>query len=204
MMNIFKKTLSKKKYIAFLFVVPVLAVTALIDVDCPVCDGRGVITGFPAMENVALTDIESREVDTIRDACTSFIMYNYDVTISLTNEGQETAVGFIKMILLDFTEGKLLDTKYTVVEIAGETTLDIAYNIWFESGLDEELRTLVNAEVLVGDVPDVTCEGTGRISLNTWPLINQLKNSFIEVARSEKPFAKPAGWQWEEHVWEDE
>jgi len=131
-------------------------------------------------------------------------MYNYDIKLSLINEGKDTAVGFLKMFLMDFTQGKVLDIQYTVVEIPGETSLDIVYNIWFETGLDEKLKTVVNATVLTGDVPDLTCNGIGKISLNTWPLINQLKNSFQEVTRAERPFTSPAGWQWEEHIYENE
>ncbi len=193
-----------KKYIAFFFVVPVLTITSMININCPVCGGDGVISGMPAMENVKLIGIESREIDTVRDACSSFLMYNYDIKLSLVNEGKDTAVGFLKMFLMDFTQGKVLDIQYTVVEIPGETSLDIVYNIWFETGLDEKLKTMVNATVLTGDVPDLTCNGTGKISLNTWPLINQLKNSFQEVTRAERPFTSPAGWQWEEHIYENE
>jgi len=203
-MNIRKKFRFQKKYFAFLMVVPLLTITAIINVDCPVCGGDGLITSSPAMENVKLTHIESREVDTVRDACSSFLMYNYDVKISLTNEGSDTAIGFLKMILMDFSQGEVLDTKYTVVEIPGETSLDVAYNIWFETGLDVELKTLVNAIVLTGEVPDITCKGTGEISLNTLPLVSQLKNSFQEINRAERPFTSPSGWQWEEWKWEDE
>lgn len=194
----------QKKYFAFLLAVPLLTITAIINVDCPVCGGDGYISGMPAMENVKLTRIESTEVDTVRDACSSFLMYNYDVKVSLTNEDKDTAVGFMKMILLDFTQGRVLDTQYTVIEIAGESSLDIAYNIWFETGLDEKLKTIVNATILTGDAPDITCAATGKISLNTLPLVSQLKNSFQEVTRAERPFTSPSGWQWEEKEWENE
>ena len=162
-MNIRKIFRFQKKYIAFFFVVPVLTITSMININCPVCGGDGVISGMPAMENVKLTRIESTEIDTVRDACSSFLMYNYDIKLSLINEGKDTAVGFLKMFLMDFTQGKVLDIQYTVVEIPGETSLDVVYNIWFETGLDEKLKTVVNATVLTGDVPDLTCNGTGKI-----------------------------------------
>jgi hypothetical protein len=203
-MDIRNKMRFQKKYFVFLMVVPLLTITAIINVDCPVCHGEGVMSAMPAMENVKLTHIESEEIDTVRDACSSFLMYNYDVKLSLTNDGDEDAVGFLKMILLDFTEGSVLDTQYTVIEILKETSLDVAYNIWFETGLDEKQKTIVNAFVITGDVPDITCNGTGKISINTWPLISQLKNSFQEIARAERPFASPSGWQWEEKEWENE
>ena len=161
-------------------VVPLLTITAIIKVDCPVCDGKGIMSAMPAMENVKLTRIESTEIDTVRDACSSFLMYNYDIKLSLTNDGDDVAVGFLKMILMDFTQGIVLDMQYTVIEIPEKTSLDVAYNIWFETGLDEKLKTLVNASVIIGDVPDITCNGTGKISINTWPLISKLKNIFIK------------------------
>ena len=194
----------QKKYFAFLLIVPLLTITAIIRTDCPVCGGDGVINAMPAMENVKLVNSESLEIDKLRDACSSFLMYNYDIKLSLTNDGGDTAIGFLKLILLDFTEGKVLDTQYTVIEIPGETSLDVDYNVWFETGLDKELQTVVNATVLTGEVPCTTCNGTGKISLNTWPLVNQLKSSFQELNRAEKPFVSPVGWQWEEHLWENE
>ncbi len=194
----------QKKYIAFLTVVPLLMVTALVPVDCPVCEGDGFLSSMPGMENVKLTRIQSNEKDILRDACSMYLMYNYDIILSLTNEGSDTVVGFVKLVLIDFSEGEALSTQYTVIEIPGESTLDIAYNVWFETGLDEPLKTEVNAEVLIGEVPDKTCNGTGKLSLNTLFLADSLKSSFQEISRVELPFTSPSGWQWEEWQWEDE
>lgn len=194
----------QKKYVAFLTVVPLLMVTALIPVDCPVCEGDGFLSSMPGIENVKLTDIQSNEKDILRDACSMYLMYNYDIILSLTNEGSNTAVGFVKLVLIDLSEGKALSTQYTVIEIAGESTLDVAYNVWFGTGLDEPLKTEVNAEVLIGEIPDRTCNGTGKVSLNTLFLADSLKSSFQEVSRSERPFMLPVGPLWEEWKWEDE
>lgn len=194
----------QKKYISFFAIVPLLVVTALIKVDDPVCGGTGVLTSGLGMESVLLTDTEAKERTILRDACTAYILYNYDVTLSLTNEGPDTAEGFVKLALIDFERGKVLDTKYTVVEIPGGTSLNVVYNVWFETGLDEALKTDVNAVVLLGEIPDETCNGTGKISLNTWFLVDGLKNSFEEIARAEQPFTSPVGWQWEEEQYANE
>lgn len=190
--------------IAFLTVVPLLMVTALIPVDCPVCEGDGFLSSMPGIENVKLTNIQSNEKEIIRDACSMYLMYNYDIILSLTNEGPDTAVGFVKLVLVDLSEGKALDTQYVDVEIPGKTSLDVAYNVWFETGLYEPLKTKVNAEVLIGEVPDKTCNGTGKVSLNTLFLADSLKSSFQEISRSERPFMLPVGPLWEEWKWEDE
>lgn len=190
----------QKKYIAFFAIVPLLTTTALVKVNCPVCEGNGYVFSTPGIENVRLINVDSQEKSVLRDACGMFIMYNYDVMLSLMNDGSDTAVGWVKMVLIDFSEGKVLDTQYTVVEVAGGTSLDVAYNIWFKTGLDEPLKTEVNALVLHGEVPDITCDGTGKISINTWFLVKNLKNSFQEMSRVEKPIPPilPIQWTWTE------
>jgi len=187
----------QKKYIAFLTVVPLLTVTALVNVTCPVCEGDGFVTSGWNMEQVRLDDIQSKEEAVLRHACDMFLMYEYTVWLSLSNDASEEAVGWIKMVLVDFTEGRPLATLYVVVEIPGQTTLDIAYNVWFSTALDEELITEVKAEVITGEIEDVTCNGTGRVSLNSLPLINSLESKLKETARVEKPFAPPLIW-WDE------
>lgn len=187
----------QKKYVAFLTVVPLLVVTALVNVDCPVCEGDGLVISGYNMEQVRLVDIQSKEEAILRHSCDMFLMYEYTIWLSLSNDAYEEAVGWIKMVLVDFSEGKPLGSQYTVVEIPGRTTLDIGYNVWFNTGLDEPLKTEVRAEVITGEIEDATCNGTGRVSLNSLPLISSLEGKLKETARVEKPFAPPLIW-WDE------
>lgn len=187
----------QKKYVAFLTVVPLLVVTALVNVECPVCEGDGVVSSGYNMEQVRIVDIQSKEGAVFRPSCDMFLMYEYDVVLSLSNDASEEAVGWIKMVLVDFSEGKPLASQYTVVEIPGRTTLEIGYNLWFNTGLDEPLKTEVKAEVITGEIEDVTCNGTGKVSLNSLPLISSLEGKLKETARVEKPFAPPLIW-WDE------
>jgi hypothetical protein len=184
----------QKKYLAFFTVVPLLVVTTLFEVECPVCDGTGTILNNPAMENVRIVDIESKEVGTLYHACGMFLMYKYDVRITLENQGDETARGWLKMVLIDFKEGKPADTQYTVVEVQAGSSWAIEYSISFSSNHDEKRVTEVKAEILTGEIPDETCDGTGKIPLNTWPLVNNLKDKFQELEQIEIPWVPPMQW----------
>jgi len=133
----------------------------------------------------------------LHDACGMYLIYNYDVILSLTNESSEEAVGWVKVVLVDFTEGKPLATSYIVIRVPGETTQDVSYSVWFATNLDEELITEVLAEVISGEVEDVTCNGIGKIPLNSLPLVNTLEQKLEEIGRVEKPLELPTDW-WDE------
>jgi hypothetical protein len=180
-----------KKYIAFLSIVPIMAITALIQVDCPVCHGQGVVSASHGMENVRIDRISSVEKGITRNYCAMFIIYRYEITMTLTNEGPDTAIGWIKMILIDFTEGQPLDNQYTVVEIPRKTSINVKYHVLFQSGLDEQLKTEVDAVVLTEPAPCLTCEGKGKVPLNTYFFINSQKDNFREINKVEIPLRPP-------------
>ena len=190
-MVLFKRFRLQKKYVAFLTVVPLLISTALINVTCPVCQGEGSVLSTPGMEKVELTRIESEEIEVLRDACGMYLLYHYEITMVFRNNGFEDATGYVKLVLIDFTEGKPLDKQYTVLDFPAETAIDVAYNVWFRAGLNEPQKTEVAAEVLTGDIPDETCNGTGTVPINTWFIASSLQDSFRELARIEKPFLPP-------------
>lgn len=187
----YKRFRFQKKYIAFFTIVPLLVVTSLVKINCPVCNGQGFLFSTPGMENVEVRRIESEELEHLRDACGLYLVYHYSILVSLENSGSETAIGYLKLVLIDFTEGQVLDRRYSVVEIPGKTSIDVAYRVWFKAGLDEPLKTEVNALVLRGEVPDLTCDGTGKIPINTWFLANGFRDSGQETGRIEKPFLPP-------------
>lgn len=184
----------QKKYLAFFTVVPLLIVTTLIEVNCPVCDGTGHMTSNPGMENVRIVDIESEEVGTMYNACGMFLFYNYDVTLTVENSGDEDAIGWLKMVLIDFEEGKPMNTQYSVMEVPKQTSSIIEYSIWFVSNHDEKKVTEVATTILTGDIPDDTCDASGKIPINTWPLINNLKDKFQELVQTQIPWVPPDIW----------
>ena len=108
----------RKKHIAFFTIVPFLVATALIEAECPVCDGQGFVSGTPAMEQVKIVRIESEEIAIARDMCAMYTYYNYYVVLSLENHGSEAARGWVKMVLVDFLDGQPLNQQYTVQQDA--------------------------------------------------------------------------------------
>lgn len=186
-----------KKYIAFLTIVPILMVTALVSVDCPICDGLGHMASLPAMEDVHIIEAKSEEIYVTRDACSVYMVYRYDVILSLVNEGQEDGQGWLKMTLKDNLAGLVVDTQYVAIDIPKQTVLDVTYSVWFGTGLDLPGRTEVEVEVVVGEVPDLVCNGTGRIPLNTLFFVRGLKDTFNRIVKVEQRYHPPVAIEWE-------
>lgn len=183
----------QKKYIAFLTVVPLLVVASLFQVECPVCEGLGFMASSPAMEYVEITNAESDEVYVTREVCDAFIAYKYDIMLTLKNNGPEDVEGYIKLVLKEYAKGRVMDIQYLSVAIPGESAIEATYTVWFGTGLDVPGRTDIYAEVVTGEVPDDTCNGNGKVSLNTWLLVNGFKDSFREVVRVHHEY-KPPVW----------
>ena len=181
----------RKTHVAFFITIPLLMATAMAGVDCPVCNGDGSVSNNVAMEQVQITGTEAVELGVKRNTCGMFLMYNYSVKLSIENNGPETATGWVMLYLIDYTEGKRLDTQYTVVEIPGNKSWEISYIVWFVSGHDEPVRTEVLADIFTGQVPCATCDGSGEISLNAWPIASSLKEKFIQLEQIEKPWSVP-------------
>jgi hypothetical protein len=206
-MRVFKGFKFQKKYTLFLAVVPLLLATSLYNVNCPVCDGQGVIQSQPVMENVKILDYSTRAVQTTPDACGLYLLYKYDVPISLLNESSDDAQGWLKMVLRDTFTDNIVDEQYVAVEMAGLTTLDTKYTVWFgsavgvNSGIIETSGQLeVDVEVVVGDVPDLVCNGTGKVPLNTVFFVNGLSDTFADIVRTEQTYNPPKEVDWADFI----
>ncbi len=186
-----KRPWFQKKYIAFFAVVPLLMASAIVKVDDPVCDGTGVVSALPGMENVRIIHTESTERNIIRDTCGAYLVYGYDITIAAENTGPEAVAGWVKLTLIDFVRGKALNTQYIILEIDGNTTVDTIYTVWFTTGLNEKEVTEIQAELVLTDLPDPTCDGTGKISLNTYFLVKFQKESLKKLSQIPRPEAPP-------------
>lgn len=183
----------QKKYIAFLTIIPLLAVTSLFQVECPVCEGTGYMESMPAMEHVEITNAESEELYVTREICELFIAYKYNIILILKNNGPEDVEGWVKLVLKEYAKGRVMDIQYLSVAIPGESAIEATYTVWFGTGLDVPGRTDVFAEVVTGEIPDETCSGGGKVSLNTWLLVNGFKDKFKEVVRVHHEY-KPPVW----------
>jgi len=203
MVNILNIFRFKKKYFAFLTIVPLLAITAMITVPCPVCDGTGIVNSLPNTEMVSILEIDTDQLLGSGVPCGAYIVYKYDVAIKLLNEGTENAEGWleIRLINTNLKEGNnILDTQYVQINIPAEAVVNNEYVVSFGTVMVFQEGLEVQAEVVEGNVPDLICDGTGSISLNTWPLINGFKEHFAEVVQETQPYNPPQFIDWEEFM----
>ncbi len=191
------------KVAVFFTLTPLLLATAVVKVPCPACGGRGYVSSTPAMARVSVLETRSEEQQVLREACNVFIVFKYDVTVKLLNEGEGEAQGWIKMVLVDTAkeEGKnVVDAQYAQVDIPPLTVSSNVYKVVFGSGLVQVPQsTEVRVEALTGDIPDAACGGTGRIALNAWPFVNGLKANFNEKLRATQPYQPPVHIDWSQY-----
>lgn len=202
MVNIPNNFRFKKKYFAFLTIVPLLAVTAVISVPCPVCDGTGVVNSLPNTEMVSILEIDSEQLLGSGVPCGAYIVYKYDVAIKLLNESLENAEGWLEILLINTNkeDNNILDTQYVQINIPAEAVVSNAYVVSFGTVMVFQEGLEVQAEVVEGNVPDLICDGTGSIPVNTWPLINGFKEHFTEVVQEAQPYNPPKFIDWEEFM----
>jgi hypothetical protein len=173
----------QKKYLAFFTVVPLLAATAFIQVPCPVCSGSGVISST-GMSDVVVTSLESVEQATFLVGCDTYRVYPYDITLTVQNEGDQDANGYVALILINTKTGKVLDTQYTVVDVAAGTLLQTKFAMSFMvSILEQPDITEISAKVLNNNVPCDACVGSGKVALNSWPLLESMKQTLVQSQR---------------------
>ncbi len=191
MVKIIKKYRLPKKYIAFLTVIPLLVMTSIIQITCPVCSGTGHMNSTPGMENVELTNPQSKEIGITRDVCGAYIVYIYDIILPLQNHNTYTVEGYVKLMLREYREARVMDVLYLPVRLLGETAMEITYRIGFTSGLAVEMQTKVEAEVMSGDFLDETCNGTGKLPLNAWVLARGLRDELREMSFTQNKLRPP-------------
>jgi hypothetical protein len=207
----FKKYRFQKKYVVFLTVTPLLLATSLFYVDCPISDGTGTIESLPVMEDVKVLDYSTRAKTITTDACGLYRLYPYDVLISLVNESVEDAQGWLKLILRDTLVDRVIDEQYVEIDIPGLTALDAKYTVWFGHSLGSNTGTIetsgqleIDVEVVVGDVPCLVDDGTGKVPLNTMLFINYLRDTFDNIVRVEQAYNPPNVIDWEDFTWFDQ
>ena len=184
----------QKKYIAFFAVVPLLSLTGLIQAECPVCEGTGYVSGAPGMENVVIIKTESTQKYASRDMsmCDLYVMYLYDVILSVVNKGEDDTWGYVRLSLVDQVRGEVIDRQYVILRIPGNTSLDVSYTIWFQSEDDTVMYlTKVDAVPVIDEVEDITCNGSGKLPLNSWLVANGLKDNFKELGREQVYYQPP-------------
>lgn len=190
-------SLIKKQYIAFFGVVGVAILTALISVPCPVCNGTGKATTAVGMENVFIAQFESNQSYVSQDFCMGWVLYKYTVNLTLSNGGDETATGWIKLVLKRFLTGQPLDTNYVNIEVPGSSTVQDSFAVWFQTPFEVSPDSIVDAVIELGGVKCLACNGTSSVSVNTWLLANSVKSTLLKITRLEHEFKPPPFTEYE-------
>lgn len=191
-MKLKEKIRWQKRYIAFFTIVPILAATAIFQVSCPVCEGTGQISST-GMGDVHIMSEEHQELTVFLAGCDAYRVYSYNIDLVLENRGDDEAAGYITASMIDYTEGKLMDSSYIVAVVPPHSTVEFSFVTHFVTSVMIDIPdiTEIRVQVLDGNVDCLACKGSGTIPFNTLPLINELKNSFIETQRAERPYMPP-------------
>jgi hypothetical protein len=197
------KVKSKPGVVAFFSVTLVFLVTAIITTPCPVCNGTGTVSSTPGTENVSIEDFEYMEKKVVRDSCGVYNLFTYEISMSLLNAGNQDVNAWFQFVLIDTFKkepNNVIDIQYTQIFLPAGQVVNNSIDIVFGTGMDAPSRAAVEAQVVVGGVPDATCNGTGKIPINTWPLVNTLKDSFTEIVREVNPYHPPVAIDWAEYM----
>ena len=192
------RSLIKPKYYIFAVVVVALFSSSLVKVECPVCQGTGIMNATPSMEGVTVLSSSSELMSVIVNGCDMYLMYEYRIGLKVQNTGLQSADGWIKTKLISVDTGQVLDTKYAPLSVPGvynpdiPYVMDVFYTIWYQTTLEENQHVEAYVEILDEDLPDETCGGTGKIALNALPLVTALKKGFEEAGQIEVPYQPPS------------
>jgi hypothetical protein len=192
MLSRFKRLKLQKKYIAFFGIIPLLFLTSLLQVKCPVCGGSGLLSSTPEMENVILNKFTTQQQTSITaSGCAMYVMYLYNITASITNNNSVESKGYIEFDLKSTQNGRLLDTEYVSLQINGESEVQDQYSIWFNASTESVEQTYVQAEILNSAFPCKVCNGTGKVTLFAWLLANGLKSSEHALIQTNQQYVPP-------------
>jgi hypothetical protein len=165
----------RRRHLAAAGVLVLLLLPSLITVKCPVCQAGGYVSR-PHMEKVEITGVKIVQTSTLPPAegetspkgqtCV------YEVEASALNQSASRARGYIRFILADATDGTTLLEAYGRMEIEGNSSRVIPYTLLQDVEGESPRPAVVNAQVVLNDMPDIACQGSGRVSLMAWPLAN--------------------------------
>ena len=184
-----------KYYFIFPVVVALLFSTSLIQVPCPVCGGTGTLTQSVGMTDIKVVSVESRILDSIQDACTNYIVTTADPVITVNNVGSETAEGYLVLHLIDLDTGETLISQNLAMKAGPNAVTTLQSKIAFAyNTIDTPTEDLeIQAEALIDNVPCLACDGTGKVSLNTYLLDKSYKDTFVTSTLNQQQYSSD---QW--------
>ena len=96
---------------AFAFIVLSLSLTSIVQVECPVCHGSGVLYASPGIENVHILSSDSELLSMIINGCDMYHMYEYRIDLKVENASLMDVSGWLKTSLVDiYHNNNVLDT----------------------------------------------------------------------------------------------
>ncbi len=203
----------QKKYIAFFTVIPVLLLSALIRVPCPVCEGAGYVSST-GMRWVSINDIKATTGGVYLAFCGVYRIYITDISLELQNNSDTDANGQLSLILVDYKNGNVLDNQYVAVSVPAHMQTNAVYTVYFQTNVDDPQTVKVTAKVVSGDVADKACNGSGKVPLNSWPVYSSTKDRLLKsqeqavvVPAFQPIFIPPEDWDansaYEMEVYDD-
>lgn len=182
-MKLFKSGIKiQKKYIGFFTVVPLLLLTAIIKVPCPVCNGTGEIsnTGMSNVSVVSIQDTLQSEVSF--DNCLSYRVYTYNVVLTLKNTSLDVnAMGYVELGIVDNTTFKLLGVQSEVAVVPASQQVQNFFTVTYWLASELPASTSMVANIDLSNSPCVVCDGTGKVSLNQWLLAKLHKTQITQT-----------------------
>ncbi len=166
-----------KKIIFFVIVIALIA-TAFIEVDCPICEGKGSIEGSHNMGLVRVLRVEDRIIDSVEDACSGYIVTKARPVIYLNNLGTDKAIGWLKVdLLMHGDTNKPLATQYLKIELEGETSSTVQSLVVFAYYTGDLPNNDLSLRVspMTGGITDTSCNGSGKVAMNKFWLTKHFK-----------------------------
>jgi hypothetical protein len=175
-----KKVRISKGYIVFFVIVILMLATAYIEVPCPVCQATGDIENSN-MAWVSINDIKATSGGVYLAFCGVYRIYITDISLTLFNNSERDANGYLSLILLDYTTGRVLDNQYVVVNVPARKQVNAVYNIFFQTNVDDPQTVKVAAKAVSSKIADKACNGTGYVKMNSWPLYVVMKDKITQA-----------------------
>ncbi len=180
----------QKKYLAFFSLVPLLLATAIFQVSCPECDGKGEISST-GMQDVSITRLVYTTTINPMVGCNNFLAYSTDVNMTALNAGAEDAHGYVTLVLQDISTGKIVATQDVTVAVSASAEAEYVFNVVFRVYIENPPVTKVVAHVENSNVTCKACSGKGTVALNSWPFVYSMKDALKASQRIENPWQAP-------------
>lgn len=183
-MKIFKSDIKlNRKYIGFFSVVPLLLLTAVIKVPCPICDGTGQISS-DGMGTVSIINIDYslQSVSDYDNACQVWHLYTYNIVLTLQNSSAtQDAQGYIELGVIDTATGLVLGEQDVLATVPASQEVQNFFTTIFQ--LNDSITSGAQIEALVekNNQTCKVCGGTGKVALNAWLVAELEKQQLSKI-----------------------